>query len=138
MNDCLLSKRGICIMKNKHTSFVLCSECHSCIRKNKRPTKAIANGFFSGTPPKELTDLRESEIAMLTTVKTFGFCYTFTGGRNRKLKGTLGYFKVRKESVAVVAAVALKLSDLLKTDAIFILYGELTKEQKDQAKCDVK
>ena len=55
---------------------------------------------------------------MITTVKTFGFCYTFTGGRNRKLKGTLGYFKVREQSVAVAATVALKLSDLLKTDAV--------------------
>jgi hypothetical protein len=77
---------------------------------------------------------------MITTVKSFGYCFTFTGGRNRKLKGTLGYFKVRQESVAVVANVALKLADLLKTDAVFILYGELTKEQMELARtrCQVR
>ena len=140
MDDCLFSKRGICIKQNRNNKFVVCSDCDKCLSKNQRPVKAIANGFFFGTPPKELTDLRESELAMITTVKTFGFCFTFTGGRNRKLKGTLGYFKVRKESVAVVAAVSLKLADLLKTDAVFILYGEITKEQKEQAKmqCEVR
>ena len=39
-----------------------------------------------------------------------------------------------------MAAVALKLADLLKIDVVFILYGELTKEQKEQAKtrCEIR
>ena len=69
-------------------------------------------------------------MAMVTTVKSFGYCFIFTGGGNRKLKGTLGYFKVEQESVAIAAVVASKLADLLKTDAVFILYGELTREHK--------
>ena len=140
MDDCLLSKRGICVKKNRHNNFVLCKECDRCCRADKRPTKGIANGFFFGTSPKELTELRECELAMITTVKTFGFCFTFTGGRNQKLKGTLGYFKVREQSVAVAATVALKLSELLKTDAVFILHGQLTTEQKEQARkrCEVR
>ena len=64
-------KRGVNIRKSKHSSFVLCKDCDKCIRSNIRPTKAIANGFFFGSPPKELTELRECELAMVATVKSF-------------------------------------------------------------------
>ena len=46
MDQCLLSKRGMCIKKNRHNNFVVCSECDSCLKSNKRPAKGIAHGFF--------------------------------------------------------------------------------------------
>ena len=70
MNSCLLSKRGVNIRKNRNSTFVLCKDCDKCMRSKNRPTKAIANGFAFGSPPKELTELRECELAMVTTVTT--------------------------------------------------------------------
>ena len=60
MNDCLFSKRGICITKNRKNSFVVCNDCCKCLKSKKRPTKAITNDYFFETAPKELSDLKNA------------------------------------------------------------------------------
>jgi len=37
---------------------------------------------------------------MLTPVKTHGFCFSYTGGVQKKLKGSLSYYKVDMGSIA--------------------------------------
>ena len=57
MDQCLFSKRGICIKQNRNNKFVVCEDCFKCLKSKKHPAKGIANGFYFGIAPKELTDL---------------------------------------------------------------------------------
>jgi hypothetical protein len=114
MSDCLLSPRG-CFLRENKKGFLVCSKCKCSLEKSNTPMYAIANNFAFGEPPDFLTDLTEAELALLTPCRTFGYCYTFVGGRNTKLKGTLGYYKVsnieNQESFSchwVTAVVSLK------------------------------
>ena len=125
--NCLLSKRGIFIRKK---GFILCNNCRACLLKNNKPRKSIVNGFWFGSPPKELLDLNEAELAMITPTKSFGYCFTFIGGRNRKLKGTLGYYKVKKEQIGRVASVAHKLSNFLNSEAVLFNLANSPKSRR--------
>ena len=59
----------------------------------------------------------------------FGYCFTYTGGRSTKLKGTLGYYKVAPLSVSRSVVIGTKLADILNTNIVYIMHGEFTQEQ---------
>jgi hypothetical protein len=125
MDDCWLSRRGVYTQK----AFVVCKECKINLQHNQRPVKAIANGWFTGEAPEVVQELTEQELAFLTPAREFGYCFSWIGGRNRKLAGTLAYYKLEKQSLVASLAVASKLSTMLNTNVVYILYGELTEDQ---------
>lgn len=95
------------------------------------PKFAVANNYSFGTPPQCLLDLNDIELAMLTPVKTYGYCFSYTGGVQKQLKGSLSYYKVKTESVvrSVAHFDALGLTD----NVVVLLYGVMTPEQKRKA-----
>jgi hypothetical protein len=86
------------------------------------PTYAIANNYFFGVVPQCLLDLTtEIEHVMLTPVKTYGYCFSYTGGIQKQLKGILSYYKVNFESIAQTVSHfdVLGLTD----NIVVVLYG---------------
>ena len=81
IQDLILSPRSTFINKsNREKGFVICQSCNNAYCKEKLPQYSIANNFFFGTPPECLTSLTDIELAMITPVKTFGYCFSYTGG----------------------------------------------------------
>jgi len=105
--DMMLSPRG-CFVRDvagrRKKGFAVCSKCKMSLSKCMMPRFAIANNYAMGGPPMCLVELSEVELAMLTPVKTFGYCFAYTGGCNKQLKGSLSYFKVAMDSIARAAA----------------------------------
>ena len=83
-----------------------------------------------------MMNLTDVELAMLSITKTFGYCFCYTGGAQKQLKGSLTYYKVDIENIAKSLC---QLSILGLTDNIVILiHGKMTKEQKERAKQKIK
>jgi hypothetical protein len=108
-----------------------CTNCKRALERFMMPTNAIANGFYFGIPPECLTNLNEIERAFLSPVKTYGYCFSYTGGCQKELKGTLCYYRVKMSSIARTAAHfhALGMTD----NIVILLYGKMTREQKQKA-----
>ena len=108
-----------------------CRLCKTNIKQHVMPVNAIANGFYFGTPPECLLCLTEIERAFLSPVKTYGFCFSYTGGFQKELKGSLSYYKVKISSIVTTVAhfVTLGMTD----NIIVLLYGRMTREQKQRA-----
>ena len=118
---------------NRHADFgiLVCKTCKDSLKKRTMPKMAICNGFYFGNPPECLLCLTEIERAFLTPVKTYGFCFSYTGGFQKELKGSLSYYKVKMSSIARTAAhfVTLGMTD----NIVVLLYGKMTLEQKRKA-----
>ena len=69
---------------------------------------------------------------MITPVKTFGYCFSYTGGIQKQLKGSLSYYKVKFESI-VQSALHFEALGLTNTVDV-LLYGRFTQEQYNKAK----
>ena len=135
MDDMLLSPRSSYIKfsdRRKKNGFCVCAKCQYSLNCNEMPRFAIANNYCVGTPPMCLQVLTEVELAMLTPVKTFGYCFSYTGGRCKELKGSLSYFKVDIESI-VQAAMHLDVLQMQK-NIVVILHGKMTPHQKREAR----
>ena len=101
VKDLLLSPRSVYVDQNHPSqarllqlSGLLC--CQSCLlgfHKEQLPKFSIANGYFVGSPPPRLTELNDVELALLTPAKTFRYRFSYTGGKNMKLKRNLAYYK---------------------------------------------
>ena len=79
-----------------------------------------------------MTSLTDIELAMITPVKTFGYCFSYTGGIQKQLRGSLSYYKVKIESIAR-SALHFEALGLTNT-VVILLHGKLTKEQHNKAK----
>jgi hypothetical protein len=75
-----------------------------------------------------LTDI---ELAYLTPVRNDGYCFAFTGGKCKKLKGILSYYKVDIGRIAR----AITHFDVLwmQQDIVIILHGNMMPEQQQRA-----
>ena len=135
----LLSPRA-CYLEapNRHAAagFSCCKSCKSSLKKGKMPKYAIANNYCFGTPPQCLLDLTEVEMALLTPVKTYGYCFSYTGGKQKNLKGSLTYYKIDMKSVAR-AVMHLDVLGLNK-NIVILLYGQMTVAQQWKAKENCK
>ena len=69
---------------------------------------------------------------MITPVRTFGYCFSYTGGIQKQLKGSLSYYKVQFESI-VQSALHFEALGLTNT-VVVLLYGRFTQEQCNKAK----
>ena len=113
--------------------FSCCRRCRqNVVREKKTPRHAIVNSNCVGAAPPCLSDLNEAELAFLSPVKQYGYCFTFTGGKQKCLKGTLSFMKVSRKAIAKAVG-TLESMDL--NENVLILYsGELTKWQKERVK----
>jgi hypothetical protein len=76
--------------------------------------------------------LNDVEIALLTPMRTYGFVFTYSGGKQCNLKGVLSYFRVKEYDIA---RAVMQLDVLGLNEHVVVLYtGEFTKEQKKKAK----
>jgi hypothetical protein len=73
-----LSPRGVVAQKNKKSKWGLscCNKCKNAISANHVPYYAFVNRNYVGHAPSCLTDLTEVELAFITPVKGYGFCFS--------------------------------------------------------------
>ena len=120
---------------NNVDGYSACQRCYKNIMHTdgpRLPRHAIINSNYIGAPPDCLTELTEPELAFLTPIKHYGYCFTFTGGKQKCLKGTLSFMRVSKHAVtrAVTTLEAAGLND----NALILYSGELTEWQRQRAK----
>ena len=135
VEDMMLSPRGCYVRATdgrRPEGFLVCTSCKYGLDHVQMLKFAIANNYCFGTPPLCLKELMEVELAMLTLVKMYGYCFTYTGGKKKQLKGSLSYYKVSMTSIAATAAQFDVLG--LSKDIAVILYGNLTAAQKSRAR----
>jgi Helitron helicase-like domain at N-terminus/PIF1-like helicase len=135
LSVCLLSPRATYVSqhdKRKTSGFTICSDCNSSLKKGLIPMFAIVNNYAFGQTPTCLSDLTDVELAMITPVKSFGYCFTYTGGLQKQLKGTLSYYKISTSTIAKTAATLDSLQ--LHNQIVIITYGNLTRQQEEAAK----
>ena len=112
--------------------FVVCKRCHGCVSNVKLPRHAIVNCNYVGGAPACLMELTEVERAFLSPVKGHGFCFTYIGGKQRNLKGTMTFMRVEKREV-VKGVVTLQ--EMGFNDHVLCLFGgHMTAWQKNRAK----
>ena len=123
---------------SKKEGFVCCHKCKNMVQKEKTPFHAINNQNYVSAMPECLEILNEVELALLTPVKTYGFVFTYSGGKQENLKGTLTLMKVRERSITRAIA---QLEVLGLCSHVIVCYtGKLTEKQKKRAreKCAVR
>lgn len=123
---CLLSPRSFYNSSNFEVhGFNICKTCDDCLKKNKRPKFCIANNFCFGDPPLCLVELTEVERAVITPVKTHGFCFCYTGGQKLKLQGSLSYYKVETKTILT----SIAHLQAVQANIIVVVYGNVTRKQ---------
>jgi Helitron helicase-like domain at N-terminus/PIF1-like helicase len=129
----LLSPRGKFVQNATviRRGFMICKSCHYGVKHKCMPKFAIANNFYFGTPPQCLLDLTEVELALLTPMRTYGYMFSYTGGKQRKLSGTLVYFKIDLKKVKE-SIVQLDLPALVQ-NVVVLIHGNLTVDQAKRA-----
>ena len=125
-----LIPRGVKSSPN-NPSYFCCSECKYYLSKDKMPLRAIANGYAIGSTPKCIEQLTDFELSYLCPVKSFGYCFTYTGGKQKQLNGYLSYYKVSPSSIATSAAHLSALE--LNNHVVVVLSGKMTAKQRQRA-----
>ena len=133
IKEMLLSPRGHYSTgtQNRSNGFVVCASCKYGVDRQQMPKYAIANNYCFGAAPPCLTCLNEAELAMLSPVKTWGYCFLYTGGEKKQLRGSLSYYKVKMESIARTIA-QFDIAGLNK-DIVVVLHGKMTQSQRSRA-----
>ena len=72
------------------------------------------------------------EAAFISPVRSYGYVFTYTGGKQRQLKGVLSYYKVEMESIAR-STLHFEIVGMEK-HIVTLLYGPMTAEQKSTVK----
>ena len=132
--QCMLSKRSSYLQNEENgtsSGYTVCLVCKRSLTNEKLPLYSIANNYAFGETPSVLLDLTPIELSMITPVKTFGYCFSFTGGFQKHLKGSLSYYKISQETIAQTGAQLEGLG--LNDHVVILLYGSFTKEQKKRA-----
>jgi hypothetical protein len=97
VKDVCLSPRGILYKpagKGQKLGFSCCRRCKGDLQAGFVPRHAIVNNNWVGVAPECLRVLTEVELAFLSPVKHYGYCFTWTGGKQKLLKGTLTFMRV--------------------------------------------
>jgi hypothetical protein len=132
LRKCLLSPRAQYVQqidRRRKSGFTICKECSTYVVRGSMPLFCIANNFAFGKTPQCLLDLTQVELAMITPIRTFGYCFSYTGGIQKQLKGTLSYYKVSTETIVRTGANLERIG--LNNNIILLLYGKLTATQKE-------
>lgn len=131
LNDMCLSPRGSYIqVTSQKKGFTCCEGCFKCLNKRSPevPYYALVNNNHSGSPPDCLKNLTEAELAFLSPVHSYSYCYVYEGGRMKNMNGTLVFMRVTERQMA--RAVTTLECMGLKKHVVFLLSGKMTYEQK--------
>ena len=119
-----------------------CTKCKIAIerlikKRSKKigqvPYNCIANGLYIGYPPKEITDLNEVELSILTLLPTQKHVFSIMGGAHKAIKGWHTMFEndVQYGNRVINSINSDILADSLTTDKIAVVFcGPFTKTQK--------
>ena len=113
-----------------------CSSCKTSILKGETPLFAIANQNHVGHAPPCLEELTAVELSLISPVKNYGYCFSYIGGANLNLKGTMTFMRVEESSIARGAAQLLAMG--LQNTMVVILSGKMTTEQKKMASRSIR
>jgi hypothetical protein len=131
IEDLLLSPRSSYMMLvNDDEGFTICTECINSLIKNKRPKFCIANNYCFGSPPACLTNLTDVELSMITPIKSYGYCFSYTGGQRHQLKGSLTYYRMNKKSIIT----SIANLEAIDANIVILLHGDLTRKQYEMTK----
>jgi len=104
LESCILSPRTFV---NDQNEILVCKTCAESMEKNlakkkkeskKCPRCAIANGCLTGNGPKEITNLNEVELSLISGARIMGRTWVFFAGCHRQIKGWHTFFKNRTEA----------------------------------------
>ena len=116
--------------RNRNSGFTVCPRCHSCCRRRAIPRHAIVNKNYCGVAPQFIQDLNEIELAFISPVKSYGWCFTWQGGM--ELRGTLAFMRVEKSEIA--SAVSHLNVFGLNQHVVVLFIGKMTSQQLSRAK----
>ena len=139
LNRMGLSPRGIvkCAVNPKASGvFSCCKACATSLRGKRTPHFAIVNRNHIGCAPPCLSELTEVELALITPVKGYGYCFTFKGGAQKKLEGTMTFMRVEERRIAR-AIMQLEGMGLCK-NVVVLLNGDMTPQQHTRAASKVR
>ena len=85
--------------QKKTEGYSICHICKYHLSRDEVQPFAIAKNNMVGVAPECLTTLTEVELAFITPVHSYGYIFTFTGGKQQQLKGVLSYYKVSPKSI---------------------------------------
>jgi hypothetical protein len=131
LEDCMLSPRSHYMDYDdgrRKSGYPICKSCKNYVRGNQLPLFCIANNYAIGKTPNVIATLTQIELAMLSPVRTYGYCFSYTGGKHRQIKGSLSYYKISTETL-VQTGIELELLQL-NNHVVVMLYGSFTAEQK--------
>ena len=117
------------LLNKNRSGLSCCKRCRTDMQTKTLPLFAIKNNYCLGTTPDCLTQLTDLEIAYLTPVKHYGYCFVYTGGRC--LEGSMSFYRVKVKSI-VRAVTQLEVLGLQK-DIVVLFYGKLTPNQRKRA-----
>lgn len=112
-----LSPRSVIGRKNSNNrskfGFSCCSSCSHGLKSGFTPFFAIVNGNYVGHPPPCLKDLTPVELSLLTPVQGYGYCFSYVGGAQKNLQGTMTFMRVeeRKTARAIAQLEAMGVSE---------------------------
>ena len=107
----------------KTDGYTICRHCKYHLCRVEIPTMASANNNMCGVPPKYLRDLSHTKAAFISPVRSYGYVFTYTGGKQQQLKGVLSYYKVEMESIAR-SALHIEIVGMEK-HIVTLLYGPI-------------
>ena len=130
LSECLLSPRSKYLRYNderRTSGYPICKKCKNFVTANRLPRYCISNNYAFGKTPNYLSDLTPIELAMITPVHTFGYCFSYTGGKLKQIKGSLSYYKISAETVVETTANLERIG--LTNHVVVIIYGTVTPDQ---------
>ena len=122
---------------NESEEVMVCKECHAHLQRgveNKKPSRvfppprAICNGYVIGNAPKELTQLNEAELALVSGARIESQSYVFYGGCHQQIRGWHTIY--RNRVVANVSDIDMLRSSGLKGKIVVVLCGPFTRTQR--------
>ena len=135
-----LSPRGVIGRKSNSNKskwgFSCCNPCKNAISKNSVPYYAIINKNYVGHAPACLLDLTEVELSFITPVKGYGYCFSWSGGAQKVLKGSLTFMRVKERSIVRASAQLQGMG--LSNHIVILLSGKMTHVQRQRAKQTVR
>jgi Helitron helicase-like domain at N-terminus len=114
--------------------FKCCHRCDLDLFKGVTrflPRHAILNKNYISGAPECLRVLNEVELAFLTPLKNYGYCFTWKGGKKDIMRGSLSFMKVNRTKIADGIAHLNSLG--LNKNVVCLYSGNMTRRQKQKA-----
>lgn len=106
----------------------MCKKCKNSLNRKESPKHYIGNNYTFGTTPECLLCLTEIELAFINPIRTYGYCFSYSGGIQKQIKGGLSYYKIGISNV--VTSVAQFEGYGLSNNILILIYGHITEEQR--------